>query len=183
MKDIFIEKIVARKNGPFELFIKILSVLSFITISVFLNSITFLIRVNFLGISIAITIGLAYLTYRMIRSVDSEFEYAIVNDEFTIDRIVAKTKRKRMFSASCKDFSLSAAVDSDHYVSALEKNVALFDYSSRSGTSPLWFFCIRQKNVDKLIIIDFDPRFVEVFRRYNPRKVHYVEETELSNED
>lgn len=178
MKDVFIEKIITRKNGPFELFIKIISVLSFLTIAVFLNSITFLLRVNFLGITIAITLGLAYLTYRLIRSVDSEFEYSITNDEFTIDRIVAKTKRKRVYSASCRDFSLSAAVDSEYYVAALEKDVALFDYSSRDGISPLWFFCVRQKNIEKLIIIDFDPRFVEVFRRYNPRKVHYIAETE-----
>jgi len=181
MKDVFIEKIVERKNGPFELFIKIMSVLSFLTVAALLNSITFILRVNFLGITIALTLGLAYLTYRLIRSVDSEFEYAITNDEFTIDRIVAKTKRKRIFSASCKDFTLSAAVDSDHYVKALAGEVALFDYSSRSGISPLWFFCIRQKNINKIIIMDFDPRFVEVFRRYNPRKVHYTAETE-SNE-
>ena len=180
MKDVFIEKIIARKNGPFELFIKILSVLSFLTVAVFINSITFLLRVNFLGLTIAITLGLAYLTFRLIRSVDSEFEYSITNDEFTIDRIVAKTKRKRIFSSSCRDFSLSAAVDSDHYVEALEKDVALYDFSSRDAISPLWFFCIRQKNIEKLVIIDFDPRFVEVFRRYNPRKVHYIAEMETN---
>lgn len=81
--------------------------------------------VLFLGISPISTIlliVLGYLVYYLISLRKIEYEYAFTNGELDIDKIIAQRKRKRVFSASCRDFEAFGKLDSEKYTDEI-KNI------------------------------------------------------------
>ncbi len=108
MMDIFIERIVERKKTIFDYMI---------IFSIFFGSLfVALAIVLFLGISPISTIlliVLGYLVYYLISLRKIEYEYAFTNGELDIDKIIAQRKRKRVFSASCRDFEAFGKLDSE----------------------------------------------------------------------
>jgi len=171
MKDLFLEKIVTRKKGPLEFFIEVMIILTLITIIIVMNIIVIGVLPQILGLSILISAGLIYISYRLFTSLNTEYEYSLTNDELSIDRIIARRKRKQVFSASSKSFDRVAPISDPEYVSKLEAAKSFVDYSSGGPRESQWFLSLNQNGMNKVILIDFDERFIEVFRRYNPRNV------------
>ncbi len=181
MKDIFLEKIITRKKGPFEFFISFMIILTLITIIVILNILAIGLIPQLLGLSFLISFGLIYLAYRLFTSLNTEYEYSVTNDEFSVDRIIAKRKRKQIYSSSCKAFERVAPISDSGYVGKLESAKAFLDFSSGGPRELTWYISLSQSGVNKVILIDYDERFIEVFRRYNPKSVVAVttEKTEV----
>jgi len=48
-------------------------------------------------------VGLAYLAWRLARGQQVEFEYTLTNGEFDLDKIIARSSRKRLLSFHCRD--------------------------------------------------------------------------------
>jgi hypothetical protein len=181
MKDVFLEKIITRKKGPFEFFIKFMIILTLITVILTINMLVAGIIPQLLGVSLLISCGLIYLSYRLFISLNTEYEYSLTNDEFSVDRIVAKRKRKQIYSSSCKGFDRVAPISDSGYIGKLESAKALLDISSGGPRELTWYISLSQSGVNKVILIDYDERFIEAFRRYNPRTVAAVttEKTEV----
>lgn len=168
-KDLFIEKLVAQKNSILENILKIMIIISTLLIVLLLNGFALIFVVEVLSITTVISLGICYLGYRLVISIKSEFEYSLTNDELTVERIIAKRKRKIVFSGSCKDFSAISPIDDPDYLNFVKKAGAVYDYSSGRGVDPVWLFMISQNGINKLVLFDYDERFIEVFKRYNPR--------------
>lgn len=168
-KDLFIEKLVSQKNSVAETLLKIMIVLSTIVIVVFINMFALFWFYQAVFFSTMISFGLIYLSYRLIISIKSEFEYGITNDELTVERIIAKRKRKVVFIGSCKEFSAICPISDPEYMNIVKKAGAVYDYSSGRGQDPVWVFMVTQSGINKLVLFDYDERFIEVFKRYNPR--------------
>ena len=171
MKDVFIEKIVTHMKGTFEFFIRFILILTVITVIVCLALILIVTAPQLLPFLIFISAGLIYITYRLFISLDLEYEYSLTNDEFTVESIVAKRKRKQVFSASCKKFAHVGPITDDDYITWLEKSKAIHDYSSSQSRESTWFIALNHSGRDRILLIDYDERFFEAFRRYNPRNV------------
>ena len=117
--DVFMEKIVPKRKDLKDSLIA--SLIVFFTVVVSLILIVFKIPLlSELGLNIFIVAGLIYLAYRLITSRNVEFEYIVTNGDLDIDRITAKRKRKRIFSASCKEFDILARTSSNRTPTATD---------------------------------------------------------------
>lgn len=178
-KDIFIEKIVRRSLGPFEIFIKTMVFITTAVVFLVINMIPLIFYPNIMTILFGISLGFLYLGYRLFISVNSEYEYSLTNDEFTVERIIAKRKRSHVFTANVKNFDIVAPVDSQEYFDALNSEVLLFDYSSGKAGSDMWFLLTEQNGKRKIIVFEFDVQFIEGFRKYIPRRVSQINPMKL----
>ena len=165
--DIFLEKIVKRK--------KTLSDFAIIFGIIFLGILIIFLLSSFnktLGSFLPLlVVGIGYIAYAFIRNRNIEYEYIVTNGDLDIDMIIAQRKRKRIFSASCKDFEMVAKLTSGQYDNNIQsiKN-RLIAVSSMNSTDI--YFALLFKDGQKMLVL-FEPhaKMVESFKKYIPRKV------------
>ena len=56
-------------------------------------------------------VGISYLAYRFITNLLVEFEYCIVDGELTVDKIINKSKRKKVVTVQVRNFELFEPYD------------------------------------------------------------------------
>ena len=99
MDDVFIEKIVRRyKTGKDYLVIAGLMFAAFVIMTAmlfFMEYISFLLPV--------LIVALIYGLWYMLTAQNREFEYIVTNGDLDIDLIIARRKRKRVFSGKAKN--------------------------------------------------------------------------------
>jgi len=162
--DIFLEKIVRRKKTPLDITYMTMLFIAALLASYFV----FLFLGAFAPIVIA---GLFYLAYYLASMRNIEFEYIVTNGDLDIDMIVNQRKRKRVFTANCKEFEVVARVNSDQYASHIGQNSKVLDYSSNDPKTEKWFISMTQEGTRKVIIFEPEERMIDNFRTFIPRKV------------
>jgi hypothetical protein len=165
--DIFMEKIVQKGRTPTDRLITIaIIIVTAIACLVFLNLSKFL---GMFGTILAA--GVVYLAYRLIKSRNIEFEYIVTNGEIDIDKIMSKSRRKRIFSANCKDFDVVAKVKSDKYTQEV-KNIQNKIMAASSMVAPdLYFFTLNYKGKRTIVYFEPDEKMLTSFRTFIPRNV------------
>ena len=100
MDDVFVEKIVKKKKTAYDY----ISTLGLIILGVAAVLVLAVVPVaqDFIIIIAAATVWGLYL---FVKYNNVEFEYSVVNEDIDIDKIMGQSKRKRLFSASCRDFA------------------------------------------------------------------------------
>lgn len=164
--DTFIEKIVVKKKD----FKDALIVASIIVGSLLLMLIAINIPIinNF---GLIIVTGIVYLAYRLITARNVEYEYLVTNGDLDIDVIIAQRKRKRIFSANCREFDIVAKKNSDHFTSSVQ-NIRNRIIAASDQNSPDAYFITLSYNGEKtLVIFEPDERMLKNFRLFIPRKV------------
>lgn len=174
MKDVFLEKLISHKKGPLELILRFMIIISAFTAIVATIFVVLFYIPELLPLALMVSFGLIYLAYRLFSSINLEYEYSLTNDEFSVDSIIAKRKRKHVFSASCKDFDRVAPISDSEYIGHLESTKAIRDYSSGSREDT-WYIVLNYGGRKMIILFDYDERFITAFRRYNPRKVSTIQ--------
>ena len=111
--DLFIEKIVTKKKTGLDSLI----VFGTFFLGILLIILVFIVQLPDIISSFRLIImaAIGYGIYRLVKSKNLEFEYAVTNGELDIDKIIAQKKRKRIFSAHCRNFEILAKVHSDKY--------------------------------------------------------------------
>lgn len=104
--DIFTEQIVALKKKPLSYVAMVLLVVAAIVLSVFLFIYSLQIPVLILGI-----VGVIYGVSKLITMFNVEYEYIITNGTVDIDKITAKSTRKRIISFECRDILCGGKYD------------------------------------------------------------------------
>lgn len=168
--DIFMEKIVPkRKDAKDKLIVAVIVFLtSIITLAVLMIKIPL---ISDLGLSIFIAAGLIYLAFRLITSRNVEFEYIVTNGDLDIDKIISKRKRKRIFSASCKDFDIVARTKSNSFSQSVQALKNRIDASSSPSSPDAFFVTLNYKGEKTLLIFEPDERMLNSFKTFIPRKV------------
>ncbi|MGB3990621.1 MAG: DUF6106 family protein, partial [Acetivibrionales bacterium] len=110
--DIFMEKLVTRKKTLTDHLITAGIIIAAALLIMVVLSIPILAQ---LGLSLIVAAGIAYLGYRLITSRNIEYEYIVTNGDLDIDVIISKRKRKRIFSANCREFDIVSPVKSSHF--------------------------------------------------------------------
>jgi len=170
--DVFMEKIVSRrKTGKDYLKIAgvlLLSVIVLILISMFGGYIGFLVPL--------LLVGVGYGLYMLITSMNVEYEYIVTNGDLDIDQIIARRKRKRIFSCKAKELELMAKVGSDEWRDAQKQTGRkLLDCSSAIAADSNWFILSEYKGQKLLVVFAPDERMLKSMRRFNPSKIKYVQ--------
>ena len=99
---------------------------------------------------------IVFVTYLLFRRLNIEYEYMLTNNELDIDAIYGKSRRKRMFSASVRDFEGFRPVGSTEMEHSFSGAAAKADYSSGpSGNNAQYEFLAAHKG--KRMCIIFEP--------------------------
>lgn len=171
MSDTFMEKIVARrKTGQDYLKIAGLLVATFVLLTVLMlfgGYVSFLVPV--------LLVGLVYGLWYMLTGMNREYEYIVTNGDLDIDMIIARRKRKRVFSCRAKEVELMAKVGSDDYRQAEKSNRKLLDCSASLKAPDNWFILAEYKGQRLMVVFAPEERMLKSMKRFNPSKIKYVQ--------
>jgi len=164
--DTFIEKIVERKKDIIDYLIIFGSVLGALIAVVIVFFIPFLSTIGLL-----VVVGIVYGVYRLITSRNIEFEYIVTNGDLDIDKIIAQRKRKRIFSANCKEFDIVAKVKSSHYDHNIQSIKNRIHAMSSMDSDNVYFVTLNYKGNKTVVFFEPDERMLNNFKMFIPRKI------------
>lgn len=119
---------------------------------------------------VAIALGIA--AYFIIPGTDLEFEYLFVNGELDIDKIMSKSKRKRVKSLNISECDLMAPLNShrmDYYNS--NQKLKVQDFSSGNPEHKRFAIIARDGADTCKVIIEPDETLAKTMRNTAPSKV------------
>lgn len=114
---------------------------------------------------------LGILSYFVIQNTDLEYEYTLIEKSLDIDKIMAKTRRKRLKSYDLKDADLIAPVKS-HRMDYYNQNSSLktLDYTSGTGEGKVYAIIIKDGNETARVLIEPDDVMAAMMNRAMPGK-------------
>lgn len=158
--DSFKEQLVARKSDN-SVFIKKSCVL---IAALFLSAILFIL---FRYLSFILIAMIGFGTYYLIKNFDVEYEYICTNGELDIDKIIAKSRRKRLTTVDIKganDFGRLNDAD-------INKEYSVIDASSGETENSYYIACKDPKFGMCYVIISPNEDILEIIKTYLPRNI------------
>ena len=160
--DTYVECLVAHKSSPIMKFLKILLIMLAVAF-VFLG---------LLGTFAALILGIVFggLAYFVSQQCTIEYEYLYLDREISIDRIMARSKRKKVATFDVEKMEILAPINSYHLDDYKNRQIKPTDYSSGVAKQPdrrYVFFYEGQKKV----ILEPSSEFVKAVYNVAPRKV------------
>lgn len=160
MSDFYTEQLIKKRTGTKELFIKALLVAVAIA-SVF--------SVFIIPMGIIIPVIFVALAWFLITRMDVEYEYLYVNGDLDIDKIMHKSKRKRVFSVSVDEIELLAPADSARI--GQFRNTTTLDLSSGSADARKYVLVAAKNGQMTKLVFEPNDTIVEGMFMLAPRKV------------
>jgi len=164
MRDVYVEWLVKRKQTLTDKLIRIammaLSVISILLV-VFTGQLVMMI----------IAVAICVLTYMVYGRTDLEYEYTYVTGELMIDRIMARSRRKRVETIDTGRIEVVAPLNSPHLDGHKHKKYKECDYSSGVQTQNSHIFVMYHAD-GKKIILEPNRDLMQALRDNLPHKVH-----------
>lgn len=120
-----------------------------------------------LGILLPVAFG--FVTYLVHQRVNLEYEYLYVNGELDIDKILARTKRKKVFSCNIRDVEIVAPEGSPELRPF--SSVKPKDFSSNLPNHKVYEMVLIENGEKTRIIFEPNETILEGMRFLAPRKV------------
>ncbi|MBP3352885.1 MAG: hypothetical protein J6L65_10830 [Lachnospiraceae bacterium] len=163
MSDAYVECLVKAKGS---MLLKFLQIGLIVVTAIFgFIGITFMIWPALL-IAVATGVG-AYFAYM---NADIEYEYLYLDKEITIDKVMAKSRRKRVGVFTLERMEVLAPVKSYHLDNFKNRNVKVLDYSIGVEEQPDLRYALYYEGGVKLILSPSE-EMVKVLKNVAPRKV------------
>jgi hypothetical protein len=163
--DVLIEQLYKRKKTSLDIAVQALIFLSTIILAMGFYFIASLLPfgsfVGMLGI-----IGLVYLGYKLFMKYDLEYEYIYLNGEIDIDKIIAKSDRKRIITVKCTDFEKFGIYDAnDSQIKNIQVDKS-FNFSSNTGAKQYYAVLKHREFKKTLIIFEPEERIIADMKNY-----------------
>lgn len=162
MSEAYVECLVKAKTSMIAVFLKILliviAILSFLAM--------------FIGITLAfIPMLLAAVgAYFVNLYTDLEYEYLYLDKELAVDKVMAKSKRKRVATYGLDKMEIIAPIKSYHLDNYKNRNVKIKDYSIGQELQPDLRYAMFYEGGEK-IILSPSPEMIKIMKNAAPRKV------------
>ncbi len=161
MNETYVEVLVKKKTSVFMSFLKILTIMlagCFILLGTLLWP----------ALIIGVVMGVA--AYFIYLNADLEYEYLYVDKELTVDKIMAKSKRKRIATFDMTKMEILAPINSHQLDSYKNRKDKVMDFSSGEIKQPdtryAFFYDGRTQ-----VIIEPNEELYKAIRMIAPRKV------------
>lgn len=161
MNETYVECLIKKKTPAYMTLLKILLIMLTVVFVV----------IGFILIP-ALLIGVAFgvISYFVYMNSELEYEYLYVDKELVIDKVMAKSKRKRVAVFHLDQMEIVAPVKSWHLDNFKNRKDKVFDYSSGEEKQPdrrYVFFYDGQKKV----IFEPNEAMIKAMQMVAPRKV------------
>lgn len=164
MSESYVECLVKQRTslpGKFLKYLLIMLTALFAVLSV-------LTGMNFVMFLIAVAMGAgAYFVYLY---TDLEYEYLYLDRELTVDKVMAKTKRKRVAVYQMDRIEILAPIKSHHLDDYRNRTVKEKDYSIGYEDKPDLRYCMYYEGGEKLILSP-SPEMIKAMKNTAPRKI------------
>lgn len=162
MENISIEQIIKIKPHLYS------SVLKGIMIMLSVFSLVFILT----AYGVFITTGLVILTIVIFRYYNAEYEYTLVEKELTIERIVAKSYRRKCGEYNLSRMEIMAPIESDKLPRKENSNFKTYNYSSNTDKSKSYVIIAPCNNEMVRLIFEPDERMKQTIWKISPSKVN-----------
>lgn len=164
MSESYVECLVKQRTSLPGMFLRYLLII----LTVVFAMLAFLMGMNFVMFLIAVAVGAgAYFVYLY---TDLEYEYLYLDRELTVDKVMAKTKRKRVAVYQMDRIEILAPVRSYHLDDYKNRTVKEKDYSIGYEDKPDLRYCMYYEGGEKLILSP-SPEMVKAMKNAAPRKI------------
>ena len=102
---------------------------------------------------------------------DYEYEYLLLNKELSIDKIIDKSKRKKVAEYDLNNMEIMCPASSHELDSYKNKNTPSKDFSSGRADSKPYVIVYHESKGDELVYIEPDDEMMKVIKTLCPRKV------------
>ena len=161
MSDAYVECLVKAKTSGLAVFFKIL----LIVIAAICFLAMFIIGLAFIPMLLA-GIGAYFLNL----FTDLEYEYLYLDKELTVDKVMAKSRRKRVATYSLERVEILAPIKSYRLDNYKNRDVKVKDYSVREELKPDLRYVMFYEGGEK-IILNPSPEMIKLMKNVAPRKV------------
>lgn len=145
--DIFVEQIVAKQKGAKEYAIIFGSVTAvLIIVFIFLPYL-----LAFGPLALLLVMGIGYGVWRLLTSLNIEYEYSVTNGDIDIDQIIAKRKRKRVVSVKGSKIEALEPYNAAEFASRRFDRLVVAAPSQNSDG--LWCFSYRSKKNGHTLVV------------------------------
>ena len=163
--DVFIEKLVKRRADTRAVMLRIGIVLAAVGICAVFWLIPPL--TSFFPMAF---IGCAWGAVTLLRMQDTEYEYAFTNGELDIDKIMEKSRRKRVLTIECGKFDIVAPF-TDEYASERSGAAKVLDFAASTDHFGSYFAAYSGKDGKTVLIFDPDDRMLDAIKIHIPSKL------------
>jgi len=162
MSDVYVECLVKAKQSAGGKFGKVL----LITLTVIFGLMTMA------GIAVALIVAVitGVGAYFVNLYTDIEYEYLYLDKELTVDKVMAKSKRKRVGTYTVERMEVLAPIKSYHLDSFKNRTVKEKDYSIGEELQPDKRYALYYEGGEKLILSPSE-ELVKALKNVAPRKV------------
>lgn len=162
MNETYVECMVARKKSPLAPVLKV--VVWAIVVLLFLIGMA-----KFIFFILAIAAGI--VAYLFLPQLDIEYEYLYLDREITIDKVIAKQKRKRVRTIELNKMEIFAPYSSHELDSYKSRNVKTADYSSNFPDAKPYAIVYHDQNSEEMILLEPNQEMIKAVKMVYPRKV------------
>lgn len=163
MSDVYVECLVKQKQSFIWKLVRIL----LIVLAVFCV-LLFFVTMNIIIFIIGVLAGVG--SYFVKLFTDLEFEYLYVDRELSVDKVMAKSRRKRVATYNLDRIEAMAPIKSYHLDNFKNRNVKVKDYSIGEELMPDRRYAIYYEGGEKILISPTE-NLVKVMKNASPRKV------------
>lgn len=163
MSDAYVECLVKAKTSLAARLLKYLLIV--LAAACGLYSILAVDFIGFLGMLL-----LAGGVYLLNLFTDVEYEYLYLDKELTVDKIMAKSRRKRLCTYTLERMEILAPVKSHHLDSYQSRRVKVKDYSVGRQLQPDLRYIMFYEGGEK-VILSPSPELIKIMKNVAPRKV------------
>lgn len=161
MSESYVECLVKQKQSGMARFFK-----------VFLIVLTVILAIAMFVIPFAFLFALAagFGAYAVNLFTDLEFEYLYLDRELVVDKVMAKTRRKRVATYSVDRIEVLAPIKSYHLDNFKNRNVKAKDYSIGEELKPDRRYVMYYEGGEKIILSPTE-EMIKVMKNVAPRKI------------
>ncbi len=169
MGEIFNEKIVARVPTFKIIAAKTGIILLAAAIIVFAVLTLFTLKSAFGAFFAFVVVGAGYGAWFLVRQLNVEYEYSVAVDDLYIDKIVARSRRKRVLSLDIH--KIEEAGEANEEGLARVENMefgSISDYSSHVQAPGRWYVVYSADGARHMFFFEPNPRMLQSFRQFAP---------------
>lgn len=163
MNETYVECMVAHKKNPladvFKYLMYALALIALVGAAAF-NSLLFVAGVAF-----------ALLAYFVSPMLDIEYEYLYIDKSITIDKVLAKEKRKKVCELDLNKMEIMAPVKSHELDSYRAQKLPYVEYASGNENANVYVIVYADGESRRMIGIEPNEEMLKVIKNYFPRKV------------
>ena len=161
MSDTYVECLVKAKQSVVAKFFKILLIVLTVVFCVIM-----LVFMPAMFLALATGVGAYFVNLYT----DIEYEYLYLDKELTVDKVLAKSKRKRVATYSIDRMEVFAPIKSYHLDNYKNRDVKVKDYSIGEEKQPDLRYAMYYEGGEKIILSPSED-IVKALKNVAPRKV------------